>query len=174
MSTGIIMLVYRLEIILPFGDGNINVGPFCAEVYDKTLRRVTDQYKDWLGHVKEPREDGIKHSIGEDIRCGFIDQVQVDKWCPGGYRYKALKEAGFNIAEYEVPLEKLRIGDTQVVWTESDGKFVRHVEYEMLEELLPVYHDLPRPSDKRDPRIFKEQVKIPFSQRVLNKVRYNL
>lgn len=54
----------------------------------------------------------------EDDYCGFTSRDKVDKWF---YGFKAkLAHAGFIVAVYMVPFDKIKFGRTQVVFERGD------------------------------------------------------
>lgn len=120
--------VYRLEIPIHCGNRTRTYGPFTAGAYGRDLERVLWKYRDALTYVKEPAEDGINLSYGEDLMCG-CEAKDLHLWIPNHWIYKELCELGFKLNKYVVKECDLRIGGTQVVWHVDDGELIGEVDF---------------------------------------------
>jgi len=120
--------VYRFEIPIECGGSTRTYGPFTAGAYDRDLEQVLWKYRDALRYVKEPDEDGIKVSYGENMMCG-CEAKDLHMWIPNHWVYKDLCEVGFKLNKYIVKECDLRIGGTQVMWHVDDGELIEQVDF---------------------------------------------
>lgn len=128
------MRAFRLERPVKMGDSTEMYGPFTACCHDKTLTRAFNVYTHHVrGSIKTPDEDGIKFHYG--LVCGFTDYMQFTTWVPR-FAMPVLEESGFQLNEYEIPDDKVRVGETQVCWHPDDATHVRSYSYDELAEVL--------------------------------------
>lgn len=65
-----------------------------------------------------PQDDPQLGGIQPEEHCGFATLDQLDAWFDG--YHESLAELGFEIAKYLVPMERVRFGKQQLVFTRGD------------------------------------------------------
>lgn len=95
-------------------------GPYCSGT-DSLEGMFTAHLE--LEHAT-PLHDGI-YTMQETDYCGFVSREQLDKWFTGWEQQ--LADAGFAVAVYDVPLDKIKFGRTQVVFERGDSFPVAHM-----------------------------------------------
>lgn len=133
------MLVYRLEKIISVGLSEMSMGPWVAACYQRDLEEVTWRYKRKLpGHCPEPEADGISGYMPHSEHvCGWYNEAGIMNWCRWRDDTEALQAVGFKINVYDVPDDKVMLGETQCVWSRPDATFLKSVDWqEMVDEIL--------------------------------------
>jgi hypothetical protein len=70
------------------------------------------------GSHLSPQKDELLNGIHADEHCGFATIEQLDEWFDGWHA--VLDKLGFVIAHYVMPVNLVRYGKTQAVFTRGD------------------------------------------------------
>lgn len=125
------ILVARIEKTI---DGK-TYGPFTAQVYDKDNIRAYLNYVDNIGAIPpEPRDDGIAFQYG--MVCGFTEGYQGDRWLAMRDYLDGLLAAGMEFNLFQVPIDKLHIGETQCCWWPGDATKVKSLTTDELYDFV--------------------------------------
>lgn len=90
-------------------------GPYSPE-YAEQLEAMFEDHGN--GDHSGPGDDPQLGFIQPEEHCGFATLDALDEWFDG--YHEALAELGFVIAKYLVPMERVRYGRQQVVFTRGD------------------------------------------------------
>lgn len=123
--------VARIEKVI---DGK-SYGPFTAQAFDIDNIRAYQTYIDNIGAIPpEPRDDGIPFQYG--MVCGFTEGYQGDRWLALRDYLDALLAAGMEFNLYQVPVEKIHIGETQCCWWPTDATKVKSLTTDQLYDFV--------------------------------------
>lgn len=121
--------IYRLEVPVEYGDHTSYYGPFTAHCHNKELTKVCNGYKDSLGWVKEPSEEGIMGMhIGHVV--GIHKASLVRHWFTFQNVMKNLFDAGFTLAVYSVREDKVKCGETQCAFHPDSATLIERLDFD--------------------------------------------
>lgn len=131
------MKVYRLEVEVVNGLHKDTCGPFTALCHNKELTSVCNRYKDSLGWVNEPKEDGIK-GFHWGHKIGIHKASLVHHWFVNKRVMKDLFDAGFRLSVYLIDSDKVLPGETQCAFHPDNATLIEKLDFE---ESLPYAYE---------------------------------
>jgi hypothetical protein len=111
------MLVYRVE-------NSEGGGPYTFYSFDKADKAVVavsnalKEAHNESHHHPPPHSDGISF-VRHYERCGFVSIEDLVQWFDGWLQ--KLHDVGFRMAIYDVPTDRVRAGEKQVVFDPFEG-----------------------------------------------------
>tara|TARA_B000000460_G_scaffold246524_1_gene219873 strand:+ start:222 stop:674 length:453 start_codon:yes stop_codon:yes gene_type:complete len=121
--------VYRLEVEVVNGLNKDNYGPFTALCHNEELTSVCNRYKDSLGWVNEPKEDGIE-GFHWGHKIGIHKASLVHLWFVNKRVMKDLFDAGFRLSVYLVDSDKVLQGETQCAFHPDNATLIEQLDFE--------------------------------------------
>jgi hypothetical protein len=103
------VIICRCEKII---DGD-SYGPFTASVYDTSLTKAVNYYKDQMPAMPEPSDEGLRMYHG--LRVG-MEIKDFGTWFPSRQAGELLTQAGFIFNIYTIHPSKVQCGKSQVVF----------------------------------------------------------